>query len=92
LSDSHLITGQNPASSTVAVQNLINLLAAEKVAWVYTSIDAGIGSPCDRCAIGGRTARATGAGLDMEAGCGCCRLLAIEKASTSALRRNSQDC
>jgi putative intracellular protease/amidase len=30
--DGHLITGQNPASSTVAAQNLVNLLAAEKAA------------------------------------------------------------
>jgi putative intracellular protease/amidase len=30
--DGRLITGQNPASSTVAAQNLINLLAAEKAA------------------------------------------------------------
>ena len=28
--DGRLITGQNPASSTVAAQNLVNLLAAEK--------------------------------------------------------------
>ena len=28
--DGHLITGQNPASSTVAASNLVNLLAAEK--------------------------------------------------------------
>ena len=33
--DGRLITGQNPASSTVAAQNLVNLLAA--------SINAGIG-------------------------------------------------
>ena len=30
--DGRLITGQNPASSTVAAQNLVNLLAAEKAA------------------------------------------------------------
>jgi putative intracellular protease/amidase len=30
--DGRLITGQNPASSTVAAQNLVNFLAAEKVA------------------------------------------------------------
>jgi putative intracellular protease/amidase len=30
--DGRLITGQNPASSTVAAQNLMNLLAAEKAA------------------------------------------------------------
>src|SRR5271170_7043009 len=30
--DGRLITGQNPASSTIAAQNLINLLAAEKTA------------------------------------------------------------
>ena len=30
--DDRLITGQNPASSTVAVQNVINLLAATKAA------------------------------------------------------------
>jgi putative intracellular protease/amidase len=30
--DGHLITGQNPASSTVAAQNLLNLVAAEKAA------------------------------------------------------------
>ena len=30
--DGRLITGQNPASSTVAAQNLLNLLAAEKAA------------------------------------------------------------
>jgi putative intracellular protease/amidase len=30
--DGRLITGQNPASSTVSAQNLINLLAAEKAA------------------------------------------------------------
>jgi putative intracellular protease/amidase len=30
--DGRLITGQNSASSTVAAQNLINLLAAEKAA------------------------------------------------------------
>jgi putative intracellular protease/amidase len=32
--DGRLITGQNPASSTVAAQNLVNLLAAEKAAQV----------------------------------------------------------
>jgi putative intracellular protease/amidase len=42
--DGRLVTGQNPASSTVAAQNLVNLLAAEKAAQVSTSIDAGIGS------------------------------------------------
>ena len=30
--DGRFITGQNPASSTVAAQNLMNLLAAEKAA------------------------------------------------------------
>jgi putative intracellular protease/amidase len=30
--DGRLITGQNPASSTVAAQNLMNILAAEKAA------------------------------------------------------------
>ena len=30
--DGRLITGQNPASSTVAAQNLVNLLAAKKAA------------------------------------------------------------
>jgi len=30
--DGRLITGQNPASSAVAAQNLVNLLAAEKAA------------------------------------------------------------
>jgi putative intracellular protease/amidase len=30
--DGRLITGQNPASSTVAAQNLVNLLATEKAA------------------------------------------------------------
>ena len=30
--DGRLITGQNPASSTAAAQNLVNLLAAEKAA------------------------------------------------------------
>jgi hypothetical protein len=30
--DARLITGQNPASSTVAAQNLLNLFAAEKAA------------------------------------------------------------
>ena len=30
--DGRLVTGQNPASSTVAVQNLLNLLAAAKKA------------------------------------------------------------
>ena len=30
--DGHLVAGQNPASSTVAAQNLVNLLAAEKAA------------------------------------------------------------
>ena len=30
--DGRLVTGQNPASSTVAAQNLLNLLAAEKAA------------------------------------------------------------
>ncbi len=30
--DGRLVTGQNPASSTVAAQNLVNLLAAEKAA------------------------------------------------------------
>ena len=30
--DGRLITGQNPASSTFAAQNLMNLLAAEKAA------------------------------------------------------------
>jgi putative intracellular protease/amidase len=30
--DGRLVTGQNPASSTVAAQNVITLLAAEKAA------------------------------------------------------------
>jgi putative intracellular protease/amidase len=30
--DRRLITGQNPASSTVAAQNVMNLLAAKKAA------------------------------------------------------------
>jgi putative intracellular protease/amidase len=30
--DGRLITGQNPASSTVAARNVINLLAAQKAA------------------------------------------------------------
>jgi len=30
--DGRLITGQNPASSTVAAQNLVNFLAAKKAA------------------------------------------------------------
>jgi putative intracellular protease/amidase len=30
--DGRLVTGQNPASSTVAAQNLINLLAVKKAA------------------------------------------------------------
>jgi putative intracellular protease/amidase len=30
--DGRLITGQNPVSSTVAAQNLVNLLATEKAA------------------------------------------------------------
>ena len=30
--DGRLITGQNPASSTLAAQNLVNLLAAQKAA------------------------------------------------------------
>jgi putative intracellular protease/amidase len=35
--DGRLITGQNPASSTIAAQSLMNLLAAEAVASVSTS-------------------------------------------------------
>jgi putative intracellular protease/amidase len=38
--DGRLITGQNPASSTVAVQNVINLLAATKAAQLLISTDA----------------------------------------------------
>ena len=34
--DGRLVTGQNPASSTVAAQNLLNLLAAAKKAAVFT--------------------------------------------------------
>jgi putative intracellular protease/amidase len=32
--DGHLITGQNPPSSTIAAQNLMNVLAAESAASV----------------------------------------------------------
>jgi putative intracellular protease/amidase len=32
--DGRLITGQNPASSTTAAQNLMNILAAERAAHV----------------------------------------------------------
>jgi hypothetical protein len=42
--DGSLITGQNPASSTIAAQNVLNLLAAEKAAKVTTSIDVRVGS------------------------------------------------
>ena len=47
--DGRLITGQNPASSTVAAQNLVNLLAVKKAAKVLISIDAGIGSSVSEC-------------------------------------------
>jgi hypothetical protein len=67
-----LITGQNSASSTVAAQNLINLLTAEKAASVSASIDAGIGSPSDQCVSGRGTARATRAELNPEGGCARC--------------------
>jgi putative intracellular protease/amidase len=36
--DGRLITGQNPPSSTIAAQNLMNVLAAEKAASVSTSV------------------------------------------------------
>jgi putative intracellular protease/amidase len=42
--DGRLVTGQNPASSTVAAQDLLKLLAAsEKTAEVSTAVGAGIG-------------------------------------------------
>jgi putative intracellular protease/amidase len=42
--DGRLVTGQNPASSTVAAQNLLKLLAAsEKAAEVSAAVGAGIG-------------------------------------------------
>lgn len=41
--DGHLITGQNPASSTFAAQNLLNLLVAEKAAQMPAPIGAAAG-------------------------------------------------
>jgi putative intracellular protease/amidase len=41
--DGHLITGQNPASSTFAAQNLLNLLVAEKAAQMPAPIGAAVG-------------------------------------------------
>src|SRR3954447_14197883 len=41
--DGRLVTGQNPASSTSAAQNLLNLLVAEKAAQMPAPIGAAVG-------------------------------------------------